>query len=117
MNNMSRRPLWISALVVVILFGGLLAMEASSRSAYQACRRVMLDTDGYAIWKLQSTRPGIFSVQYDFYDGYNTTTCEAVGFGRSWTGSKRLETLVACMLALTDTGGNECPRRKFGVSP
>jgi hypothetical protein len=77
----------------------------------------MLDEDGYGVWTLERTRFLFGRAQYDFSDGFNTAACEAVGFGKSWTGTKKMETLVSCMLSLEDTGGNECPREKFGVTP
>lgn len=99
------------------MIAGLLASSQSFPYAYQACRQVMLDTDGYGVWELQRTRSLLFKVRYDFYDGFNTATCEATGFGTFWSGTKRMETLVGCMLSLDVTGGNERPRAEYGVTP
>jgi len=75
----------------------------------------MINTNGYGIWKLQNARYQRFKAQFDFDDGFNTATCEAVGLGPFWIGTKTTETLVRCVQSL-DTG-TECPRAKFGVTP
>ncbi len=106
-------------LIVILLVAiiGILFTANSSQYAYVACRQVMLNEDGYGVWSLKSSRFLIVRAQYDFFDGFNTITCEASGFGTHWIGSKGIETLVACMLSLDDIGGNECPRAKYGVTP
>ena len=107
----------VTLLILLLGAAAILAAFTASRSAYEACRAVMLNADGYGIWKLESTRFFAGGVQYDFNDGYNIATCEAVGFGKFWIGTKKMETLVGCMLSLDDTGGKQCPRAKFGVTP
>jgi hypothetical protein len=103
--------------ILVLCAAAIVVAFASSRHAYQACRQVMLSEDGYGVWSLKSSLFLIVRAQYDFFDGFNTITCEASGFGTHWIGSKGIETLVACMLSLDNTGGNECPRAKYGVTP
>jgi hypothetical protein len=117
MKQKQTRSILIAIIVIVVAVIGISSFSKSSPYAYQACRPVILGTDGYGVWKLQSTRSLLFKVQYDFHDGFNTATCEAIGFGRLWSGTKRMETLVACMLSLDDIGGNECPCAKYGVTP
>ena len=114
-RNEKQIRILITVIFIVVAIIGIYAF--SSPYAYQACRQVMLATDGYGVWQLQSTRSLLLKVQYDFYDGFNTVTCEAVGFGHLWIATKKMETLVGCMLSLDDTGGNECPRAKYGVTP
>ena len=75
----------------------------------------MLNTVGYGVWTLQSAKYQQFKAQIDFSDGFNTATCEAVGLGLFWIGTKTLETAVGCVQSLAT--GTECPRKKFGVSP
>ncbi len=116
MNPKRNRPPALIA-ILVLSAAAIVVAFVSSRHAYQACRQVMLNEDGYGAWSLKSSRFFMVRAQYDFFDGFNTTTCEAGGFGTHWVAKKGIETLVACMSSLDEAGGNECPRAKFGVTP
>ncbi len=114
---------FVGLIVVCCILGLLLpprVNSGASRSyqyAYEACRRTMLNTEGYGIWKLQNSQMGQFKAQFDFDDGWNIATCYAVGAGPFWYVTGTMQTLVGCAKSLSDTGGNECPRAKFGVNP
>jgi len=90
-------------------------LPISAQSAYQACRQIMLTTEGYGVWELRSSRFLFISARYTFSDGFNDTICSATGFGTSWQAKPVSQTLVGCMLSLE--AETECPRRIFGVSP
>ena len=104
--------------MVFILFSANPPASTTSRSsqyAYRACHRTMMNTAGYGVWALQNAKYQQYKAQFDFDDGFNTATCEAMGLGPFWIGTKTLETAVGCVQSLA--AGTECPRKKFGVTP
>ncbi len=85
--------------------------------AYQACRKVMLNTEGYGMWKLKDSQYRLISATFTFSDGFNDATCTVTGFGSFWKVTSTMQTLVGCVQALTESGGLPCPAAKYGVSP
>ncbi len=85
--------------------------------AYQACRKVMLNTEGYRVWKLKDSQYRLISATFTFSDGFNDATCTVTGLGSFWKVTRTMQTLVGCVQALTDSGGLPCPAAKYGVSP
>jgi len=70
----------LSALILICTLGviGILAfysLPISPQSAYQACRQIMLNTEGYGVWELRSSRFLLVSASYTFSDGFNDATC------------------------------------------
>ena len=119
---MNRKRILISiALILTLLlctsmiFISTNGLSTSARHAYQACRQVMLNTEGYRVWELQSSQFLLIYARYTFSDGFNDAICSATGFSTSWQARPGLQTLVACMQSL-DTG-IPCPRAKYGVIP
>ena len=122
-----KRILTVAAIsfVVVLLFSCAVALltgsKTPSQQAYQACRLMMLNTKGYGVWKLQSARYQTSKAQFDFDDGFNTATCEAIKVGPFWLPGSLAQTAVGSIcgpVPMDETQPSaECPRKKFGVSP
>ena len=119
---MNRKRILISMALILalllctsIIFISTNGLSTSARHAYQACRQVMLNTEGYGVWELQSSLFLLIYAHYTFSDGFNDATCSVTGSGASWQASPGLQTLAACMQSLDS--GAECPRAKYGVTP
>lgn len=106
-----------AGLLLISLSQSSSAKLTPAQYAYQACRKVMLNTDGYDVWVLKDSRFLVISATFTFSDRFNDATCTVTGFGSYWQVTRTMQTLVGCVKALTDTGGTPCPSGKFGVSP
>lgn len=115
----------VSATVLLLGFAGLLFVTLGNSStklspaqyAYQACRKVMLNTEGYGVWMLKDSQYRLITATFTFSDGFNDATCTAIGLGSFWKVTGTMQTLVGCAKSLSDTVSSECPRAKFGVNP
>ena len=110
---MSRKR-WMSIvlLTALLIVGTISGLGLSS--AYQTCRNEIQSFEGYGPWKQRSTLFLVFYAHFNFFDGFNTATCSAVGAGLFWRVTRTMKTLVGCFQSLD---GEECPRGKFGVIP
>ena len=105
--------LLLAVIMVSTMFFGLIKTE--HYSAYGACRKVAMNTKGYAIWNHEQTFPIVFWSRIVFSDGYNDLSCDAIGIGPFWTVRGSMHTLVGCGLNLNT--GDMCPEDYFGVNP
>ncbi len=117
---MSRKSKINIALLIlaIILSSSMYFAQAETKefSAYAACREQALRTQGYAVWKHTKTIPLIFMSTVEFFDGFNSLTCDAFGVGPFWFAGSSIQTLVGCATNLSDPP-SLCPENYYGVSP
>src|SRR6266498_1839784 len=92
-------------------------VETRRFSAYAACRKVALARKGYAVWKLERTKPKIFGSQIIFSDGFSNLDCRALGVGPFWIVRKSLLNWSVCDQDLGNGKMMACPEEYFGGSP
>src|SRR5215216_996401 len=88
-------PLFILAMIVFTtpFFG---RIETRHFSAYAACRKVAMNTKGYAVWKHEQTIQKMFRSRVWFSDGFNAIDCRAIGIGPFWIVRASLQTWAGC---------------------
>jgi len=106
--------LLIIMLITTPYFG---TVETKQFSAYAACRKVAMNTKGYAEWKHLQTVQKLVRSWILFSDGLNEIDCRAVGIGPFWMVRRTEYTLATCGTDLSNGNTMTCTEDYYGVSP